>query len=85
MNEAAKSFRRKLMPIIALSVTEAELFSAVMCAKEMLFVMRILNSMAFRVKLPMKLDIYNKGAKYITHNWSVGGILRHVEVIVFLR
>ena len=45
LNGAAKSFRIKWMPIISLSVTEADLFSAVMCAKKMLFVMRILNSM----------------------------------------
>ena len=46
----------------------------------MLFVMSILNIMGLKVKLPMKLEIDNKGAKYITHNWSVGGILRHIEV-----
>ena len=80
LNGAAISFRSKLMPIIALSVTEAELFSAVMCAQDMLFVMRIPNSMGLKVNLPMKLEIDNKGAKDITHNWSVGGRLRHVEV-----
>ena len=80
MNRAATSFRRKLMPIIALSVTYAELFSVVMCAQDMLFIMKTLNSMGFKVDLPMKLDIDNKGAKYITHNWSVVRRFRHVEV-----
>ena len=56
------------MPIIVLSVTEYELFPAVMCVQETLFVMRIINSMGSKVKLPMKLDIGKKGAKYITHN-----------------
>ena len=71
------------MPIIALSVTEAELFSAVMFAQDMMFFMRILNSTGLKVKLPMKLEIDNKGAKDITHNWSVGGKLRYVEVKQF--
>ena len=48
-----------------------------------MLVMRILNSMELKVKLPMKLEIDNKGAKDITHNWSVGGKLRYVEVKQF--
>ena len=48
--------------------------------------MRIINSMVFEVKLPMKLDISQKGAKDIIHNWSYGGRLIHVEVKqLFLR
>ena len=64
---------------------ETELFSVVVFAQDVMFVMRALNSMGLKVKLPIKLEIDNKGAKHILHNWSVGGILRHVEVIVFLR
>ena len=52
----------------------------VMCAQDMLLIMRILNRIGLKVELPMKLEINNKGAKYITHNWSVVGRLRHVEV-----
>ena len=48
-----------------------------------MLVMRILNSMELKVKLPMKLDIDDKRAKDITHNWSVGGKLRYVEVKQF--
>ena len=80
LNGAPTSFKSKLMPIVALSVTEAELFSAVNCAMDMIFVMRILNCLGLKVKLPMKLEIDNKGAKDIAHNWTVGGRLRHVEV-----
>jgi hypothetical protein len=80
LNDAPISFRSKMMPIVALSVTEAELFAAVLCAQDMLFAMRILNSMGLKVKLPMKLEIDNKGAKDFTHNHSVGGRTRHVEV-----
>ena len=80
LNGAPVSYRSKMMPIVALSVTEAELFSAVLCAQDMLFVMRIVNSLGLRVKLPMKLNVDNKGMHDLSHNWSVGGRTRHVEV-----
>ena len=68
------------MPIVALSVTEAELFAATQCAQDMLFEMRILNSMGLKVKLPMTLEVDNKGAKDLINNWSIGGRTRHIEV-----
>ena len=61
-------------------MTEVELLLAVMFAQFMLFIIRILNSMELKVKLLMELELHNKGAKHITYNWSVGRILRHVEV-----
>ena len=68
------------MPIIALSVTEAELFAAVQCAMDMLFAMRVLNAMGLKVELPMVLEVDNKGAVDLCNNWSIGGRTRHVEV-----
>jgi hypothetical protein len=73
----------KMMPMVALSVTEAELFAAVMTAQDMLFIMRIVESMGLLVELPMLLEVDNKGAKDLVNNWSVGGRLRHVEVKQF--
>jgi hypothetical protein len=64
-------------------LTEAELFGAVMTAKDMLFIMRIINSMGLLVELPMLLEVDNKGAKDLVNNWSVGGRLRHVAVKQF--
>jgi hypothetical protein len=75
--------RSKMMPMVALSVIEAELFAAVMTAQDMLFIMRIIESMGLLVELPMLLDVDNKGAKDLVNNWSVGGRLRHVEVNQF--
>jgi hypothetical protein len=46
---AVITLRSKMMPMVALSVTEAELFAAVMCMQDMLFIMRIIESMALRV------------------------------------
>ena len=69
-----------MMPIVALLVTEVELFVVVLCAQDMIFVMRVLQSIGLKVKLPMELYVDNKGAKDICHNWSVGGRTCHVEV-----
>ena len=77
------SMKSKMMPIVALSVTEAELFAATCCAQDMLFEMRILESMGLKVKKPMILNVDNKGAKDLCDNWSVGGRTRHVEVKQF--
>jgi hypothetical protein len=62
------------MPIVALSVTEAELFVAVMCVQDMVYIiMRVLLSMGLQVELPMIIEIDNKVAKHLVDNWSVGG------------
>jgi hypothetical protein len=54
-----------------------------MCVQDMLFIMRIIESMGLRVKKPMILEIDNKGAKDLVNNRSVGGRLRNVEVKQF--
>jgi hypothetical protein len=53
---AVITMKSKMMTIVALSVTEAELFTAVMTAQDMLFIMRIINSMGLLVELPMLLE-----------------------------
>ena len=40
--------------------------------------------MGFKVKLQMNLEIDNKGANDITHNWSAGGKLRHKDVNIYI-
>jgi hypothetical protein len=61
-----------------LSVTEAELDSAVTNVQDMLFVQQILESMGLKVKLPMVLRVDNSGVRELVNNWSVGGRTRHV-------
>jgi hypothetical protein len=69
-----------------LSVTEAELVAATQCVQDMPFAMRVVELMGLKVKKPMILENDNKGAVDLTHNWSVGGRTRHVEVLqYFLR
>jgi hypothetical protein len=76
---APVSARSKTMPKVALSVTEAELFAATLCAQDMLFAMRILNSIGLNVRRLMILYVDNKGAKDLADNWSAGGRTRHIE------
>ena len=68
----------KSMPVVALSVTESELHAATSCVQDMLFEMRVLESMGLKVKKPMALEVNNKGAKDLMNNWSIGGCTHHV-------
>jgi hypothetical protein len=65
---------------VTLSVTEAELVSATTCAQSLLFHYRLLSDLGLRVKLPMILEMDNKGARDLICNWSAGGRLRHVDI-----
>jgi len=65
--------------IVALSVTEAELIAATSNAQDMMYVKRVLESIGFKVTLPMMLEIYNWGTVDLVNNYSVGGRNRHME------
>jgi hypothetical protein len=66
--------------VVALSVTEAELFTATNNAQDMLYTKRITESLVLHVKLSMILEVDNKGAVDLVNNYSVGGRTRHVEM-----
>ena len=69
-----------------LSVTEAELVSGSQCAQDMLFAMRVLESVGLKVQKPMLLYIDNKGAVDYVNNWSTSGRMRHVGIrLSFMR
>ena len=80
LNGSPVAFKSKMMPVVALSVTEAELFAATNCVQDMLYVMRLVESIGLTVKKPMILKVDNKGAKDLMNNWSVGGRTRHIDV-----
>jgi hypothetical protein len=47
---------------------------------------KLVKSIKLKVKLPMEIQVDNKGAKVLVHNWSIGGRIRHVGVrLNFLR
>ena len=77
---APVSTKSKMQNCVTMSVTEAELVSACRCSQDMLFQMRVIESMGLKVKKPMILKVDNKGAKDLTHNWSTAGQTRHVDV-----
>lgn len=86
VNGAPVSIKSKMQQHVTLSVTEAELGAGVECAQDMIFTMRLLESIGLKVKLPMLLEMDNKGAVDLANNWSVGGRTRHVETrMYFLR
>ena len=79
-------FRSSTQRIVSLSVTESEMRAAVTCAQDMIFTMRILESIGLKVKLPMILEPDNQGVVDLANNWSIGGRTRHVEVTMcYLR
>lgn len=80
MNEAPISYKSRIMPIVAISVMEAQLFAATLCAQDLMFEMRVLNLMGLKVELPMTLFVDNKGASSLCNNWSNGGRTRHIKV-----
>ena len=63
----------KMQDCTTLSVTEVELVAAMACTQDMLFSMRLLESIGLKVQKPMVLMVDNKGAKDLANNWSVGG------------
>jgi hypothetical protein len=46
----------------------------------MLYMKNILDLMGLKVKLPMILEMDNKGAVDLANNWSVGSWTRHVDM-----
>ena len=68
-----------MQKIVALSVTEAKLIAGVMCVQDMLYIMRVLESVGLNVKKLMLLEMDNKGAYDLANNWSVGGRTCHIE------
>jgi hypothetical protein len=80
LNGSPINTRSNTQKSVTLSVTEAELVAAMHCAQDMLANMRIIESMGLKVKKPMILEVDNKGAINLTHNWSVGGRTCHMEV-----
>lgn len=80
---ATKSGMQK---IVALSTTEAEIIAAVQCVQEMLYVMKLIQSLGLKVKKPMIVHSDNKGAVDLVNDWSVGGGTKHMDCrIMFLR
>jgi hypothetical protein len=65
---------------------EAEAMAAASCVMDMLYGKEFLESLGLQVKLPMVLEMDNKGAVDLFNGWSVSGNTRHISTrICFIR
>ena len=72
------STKSKMLVAVSLSVTEVELFAGCNCIQDLLFIKQILELMGLKVKMPMILQMDNKGAINLVNNWGLAGCTRHV-------
>jgi hypothetical protein len=83
LQKAPIAEKSKVQQATTLSI---KLISGTDCAQDMLFAMRVLESIGLRVKKPMILVIDNKGTVDYANNWSTGGRMRHATIrLGFLR
>ena len=67
-------------------VTEAKLITLVQVVQEMLYVMRILESMQLQVQKLIVVECDNKGAVDLCNSWTVGGRTKYIDTrYYFLR
>ena len=53
--------------------------SGVSCAQDMMYSLRVLESLELKFKLPMLLEIDNSGTVDLGNIWRVGGRICHIE------
>ncbi len=73
-------FKSSMQKSIALSVCKAEQTLGVLYAQDMLYTKNVFDLMGLKVKLPIILEMDNKGTVNLANNWSVGGRTRHVDM-----
>ena len=80
------AWKSKSGKTVTLSSTEAEYYGISECAKELIFVKHIIESMGIKIKLPIKIKVDNVGAIYISNNNTTGQRTKHIDVRVhFVR
>jgi hypothetical protein len=62
IKDAPVMHRSATQKTVALSSCKAELNAAVLCVQDMLYAKNLIESIGLKFKLPMKLEINNKGA-----------------------
>ena len=75
-----------MQKIVSLSVMKAEVIALVLCAQELLYMKKIMESLSLQVELPFNVEVDNKGAVDLVNGWSTTGGTKHMDVrIMFLR
>ena len=80
LKDAPVMHRRAMQKTVALLSCKAELNAAVLCVQDMLYAKNLIELIGLKVKLPMKLEINNKGAVDLINSFSVGGCTHHIDV-----
>jgi len=80
LNGAYVDWKSKMQQCVTLSSTEAKYVGASQTAQQMLFALRILESLGLKVKMPMNLEVDNTGAIDLANNWSSSMRTKHIDV-----
>jgi hypothetical protein len=83
---APVAWKSKSGRTVTLSSTEAEYFGISECAKELIFLKHVIESMGIKVKLPIIIKTDNVGAIYLANNYTTSQRTKHIDVRVhFVR
>jgi hypothetical protein len=74
------SWKSKSGRSVTLSSTEAEYFAISECAKELIFIKHVVESMGIQVELPIEIKVDNVGAIYLANNYTTSQRTRHIDV-----
>jgi hypothetical protein len=80
LEDASVMHRSATQKTVALLPCETELNAAVLCVQDMLYTKNLLESIGLKFKLPMMLEINNKGAGDLINSFTVGGCIRDNNV-----
>jgi hypothetical protein len=80
------SWKSKSGRSVTLSSTEAEYFALSECAKELIFIKNVIESMGIQIELPIEIKVDNVGAIFLANNYTTSQRTRHIDVRVhFVR
>ena len=86
LEDAIITVKSGMQKIVAISVTEAEVIALVQCVQELMYMLKVLQSMLLKVELPFVVEVDNKGAVDLVNGWSSIDGTKHMDVrIMYLR
>ena len=65
--------KSEIQKVVALSTTEVETISIVQCVHELLYVMKLIESLKLKVRKSMIIYTNNKAAVDLINEWSIQG------------
>ncbi len=80
LEEAPVMHRSATQKTVTLLSHEAKLNAAILCVQDMLYAKNLLESIGLKVKLPMMLEIDDKGAVDLINSFTDGGCTRHIDI-----